>query len=136
MYNHEFEAYQNKELTKFKCEDVISMNLHKYKIIGVALISTWNGNTSAISMDPIEIDANSVANKEEFIAAITKNLNDGGFGSQDVLGAYIVIDAIYTHDITVGSASICVDDCYINGENYQLSQEEKDFLFETWNEII
>lgn len=136
MYNHEFEAYQNKELTKFKCEDVISMNLHKYKIIGVALISTWNGNTSAISMDPIEIDANSVANKEEFIAAITKNLNDGGFGSQDVLGAYIVIDAIYTHDITVGSASICVDDCYINGENYQLSQEEKDFLFEMWNEII
>lgn len=133
MYNHKFEAYSKQELKQFKCEDKIEMELLKYEISGIAYINTWGDSKGTIAFTPFEIEADSISSEEEFIEAIKENINDGGFGSKDIYGAYIVIQAIYTNDIMIGSATFSIDDRFIECNGYKLNEEEKDNMLEAWH---
>lgn len=133
MYNHEFQAYQNKELKTFKAENKIEINLQKYIISGVALIDTWTDHTVAYLMTPFEIQADDFTTKEAFMKDIRERINDGGFGAKSILGAYIVITACYYHPIMCGSAHFELSDEFIGINNYEITDKDKDFLLESWS---
>jgi hypothetical protein len=133
MYNHKFEAYSKQELKTFKCEDKIEMELLKYRIKGIALVNTWSDTVGCIPFTPFEIGADDITSKEEFFEHIKENINDGGFGSKDIYGAYIVINAVYINNVMVGSAEFSVDDTFIECNGYKLTEDQKDSLLEAWS---
>lgn len=131
MFNYPFQAYEKKILKNFVCEDKIEMNLLKYIVSGVVLINSWSDHKGSYEMNSFEIEASSVNSKEEFIEIVKKNLNDGGFGAKDLLGAYVTIQAVYDHPIMMGSAKFEVGEEFISCNNYELTDDDKDFLLET-----
>lgn len=131
MFNYPFQAYEKRELKNFTCADKIELNLLKYSISGVVLINTWSDAKGSYEMSHFDIDADSISSKEEFFEKIRQNLNDGGFGAKEILGAYVIITACYDHPILIGTSKFEVGEEFISCEPYELTTEDKDFLLET-----
>lgn len=135
MFNFEFEAYKQKKLQKFKCENTIEMNLLKYEILGYALLnSSYNYKVPNLIM-PFEIDADSISSLEEFKNKIIENINKQ-YNDYNILGAYINVNAIYINDIMCGSACFSIDDMFINFKDYKLTKEDEENLLKAWNNEI
>lgn len=94
--------------------DTITLNFTNYTIKGVALILDWSGQTGSIIMDTITVD-----NIENLSI---KDLNDGGFGCQEIKGAYLTIYKNY-------QGYLVADDDKIVGD---LSDDEINFLCESY----
>ncbi len=135
MYNLEFKAYEKSILKNFKCEDSIEMKLVKYKVNGKALIKSFNSKI-AEDIIPFFIDANSISTKEEFNNKIIENAITEDYSKEDIIGLYVEINAIYTNEIFYGDASFPINEYYLNTKEYELSENDKDFLLEVWNEGI
>ena len=131
MFNYPFQAYEKRELKDFVCSDKIELNLLKYSISGVVLINTWTDAKGSYEMKSFDIEADSVSSNEEFAEKIRQNLNDGGFGAKEILGAYVIITACYDHPIMVGISEFEVGEEFISCQPYELTPEDKDFLLET-----
>lgn len=135
MFNLEFEAYKQKKLQKFKCENNIEMNLLKYEILGYVLLnSSYNYKVPNLIMS-FEIDAASISSLEEFKNKIIENINKQ-YNDYNILGAYININAIYINDIMCGSACFSIDDMFINFKDYKLTKEDEENLLKAWNNEI
>lgn len=135
MFNLEFEAYKQKKLQKFKCENTIKMNLLKYEILGYVLLNnSYNYKFPNLIMS-FEIDAASISSLEEFKNKIIENINKQ-YNDYNILGAYININAIYINDIMYGSACFPIDDMFINFKDYKLTKEDEENLLKAWNNEI
>lgn len=134
MFNLKFEAYKNRKLQIFNCSNTIEMKLIKYNISGYALVNAFN-NKIVLEIIPFDIYADSISSEEEFNNKIVEMITIDSYENKDILGAYIIIQAVYEHDIMCGQACFSIDAKYINSKNYILSPEEKDYMFEVYNEI-
>jgi len=88
----------------------ITLKKTGYYIKGIAIIKDWWGQTGWIEMEPFTL---SRINEKEII----KNLNDNGFGCQEIEGAIVDIFELYEKGLKV----------FKEERTFNLGLEEKEF---------
>jgi hypothetical protein len=83
--------------------DKIVLDKVGYLLKGVAKIKTWYGNMRFINMNNVKVD-----NIDE--KTIEDNINDAGFGCQEIMGAYVDIYELFEEDVTIYCKSVRVGD--------------------------
>jgi hypothetical protein len=73
----------------------ITLQLKEYLIRGAAIITTMDNAIGSIKMNDFMFSAEGIESEDQFMEIIASLLNDNGFGSEEIRGAYIEIFAIY-----------------------------------------
>jgi hypothetical protein len=113
--------------------DSISLFLKSYVIKGAAIVESWDDVVGAIKMEPIVIPAIGIYSESDLKKTITASLNDGGFGSKNIKGAYIEIFARYYEDVEYDNGCYfekIVRSEFISVNDEELDENEKDLAFE------
>lgn len=98
----------------------ITLNLTGYEVDGVSLIRAWGGGKGAIKMNPITYGTNTTIDEIQNNLTV-KDLNDGGFGCESIIGAYVNFYEVYE-----GNYKKYAGEMFIGN----LTEEESEFLFE------
>lgn len=115
--------------------DSVSLFLKSYVIKGAAIVESWDDTIGAIKMDPIVIPAVGIYSESDLKKTIIASLNDGGFGSKNIKGAYITIYARYYEDVEHDNYCYfekIVRSEFVSVDNEELDENEKDLAFETF----
>jgi hypothetical protein len=73
-----------------------TLKLIGYYITGTADLTLWGGGNASIDMKPIKVDK-----LPEDLQELKSELNDNGFGVQEINGAIIDIYEYYEHDVKI-----------------------------------
>jgi hypothetical protein len=109
----------------------IELAFDGYVVQGVAVINTWGDTESAVQMERIFIPGEDVSTEAELIERIKMNINDGGFGCQDIYGAYVVIFARYDSKDGI-STKQQVDARFINCDGFNVSEKKQQIAEEIY----
>ena len=97
---------------------------HLY-VRGYCKILSWDNNLGIIQMMPFKITQDELQSGNLPLELIKSKVNDGGFGSQEIISFHVMIDACYEHD----ARQYIVDEIYYNLKNNKpmLSDELEQF---------
>lgn len=85
---------------------------HLY-VRGYCKILSWDNNIGIIQMIPFKITNEELRVGNMPIDLIKNRINDGGFGSQEIISFHAMIDAYYEHD----AKQYMVEEIYYNLKN-------------------
>ncbi len=74
-------------------KEEIIVKLSGVRITGTAVLSLWGGGEGSIQMDETTLDIKNATREN-----ILKQVNDGQFGCEKILGADVSVDYIYVDD--------------------------------------
>jgi hypothetical protein len=120
----------------------IELNFVGYHVEGVAVMNKWGGGIGCIKMNPFDIDATALgetdlSDEEELNEIIKSLINDGGFGCQSIMGAYIVLYAYYSNkDVCTSGIKIHLKNYYLNKDTIKTPQRCIDLAEDTWYEVM
>ena len=113
--------------------ETIQLKFSHYTISGACVLTDWYDGNGSIKMKDFIIKKDEVASEEELINKIKGNLNDNGFGSKNIIGAYVNIFASYSCDCNLfGTYDMYVKDIYVEKIDGKFDEDLKDYAYETY----
>lgn len=126
----------SKQLLIDNIKDKIELHFVGYQVEGEAVLEHWGGETGFIQMKPFNIDADDISSEDELNEIIKSLINDNGFGCQRIMGAFIVLYAVYSNQDVYTGTKIYVKNYYLNKDVIETPQKYIDMAEEMWYEAI
>lgn len=126
----------SKQLLVENIKDKIELSFVGYHVEGEAVLQHWGGDTGFIQMKPFNIDADDISSEDELNEIIKSLINDNGFGCERIMGAFIVLYAVYSNQDVYTGTKIHVKDYYLNKDVIETPQKYIDLAEEMWYEAM
>ncbi len=107
----------------------ITLTLEAYVIYGEAIIVSWDDTVGSIKMNSFEIPATAISSEEELKANIIAKLNDGGFGSKEIKGAFVDVMARYTGFV---DAKAHITEFFVEKPGFKLTEKERELAYNSY----